>query len=59
MITLENAFARDGETGTWIGRAWVPAALAKNGLAGPRVVTLSGGNVQRAVLARHSRSELS
>jgi fumarylacetoacetate (FAA) hydrolase family protein len=35
----------DGRTGTWIGRAWVPAALAKNGVAGPRVVTLRDGLV--------------
>lgn len=35
----------NGFTGTWIGRAWVPAALASNGIAGPRVVTLANGQV--------------
>ncbi len=35
----------DGHTGTWVGRAWVPAKLAPNGIAGPRIVTLKGGSV--------------
>lgn len=35
----------DGHTGTWVGRAWVPAKLAPNGICGPRIVTLKGGQV--------------
>jgi fumarylacetoacetate (FAA) hydrolase family protein len=31
--------------GTWAGRVWVPAALAGDGVAGPRVVTLRAGEV--------------
>lgn len=34
-----------GRRGTWVGRAWVPAARAANGLAGPRVVVLRDGRL--------------
>ena len=34
-----------GKSGLWFGRAWVPAALARDGVAGPRVVTLRDGLV--------------
>ena len=32
-----------GRNGTWVGRVWVPASHAPNGLAGPRVVTIAEG----------------
>jgi fumarylacetoacetate (FAA) hydrolase family protein len=38
----------DGRSGTWVGRAWVPAARATNGVAGPRVVFLRAGSVVEA-----------
>ncbi|WP_286272840.1 fumarylacetoacetate hydrolase family protein [Thalassotalea hakodatensis] len=31
--------------GTWVGRVWLPAQLAKNSVAGPRVVSVSKGQV--------------
>ncbi|MDQ8185515.1 fumarylacetoacetate hydrolase family protein [Pelagicoccus sp. SDUM812002] len=31
--------------GTWVGRIWLPAAFASNGIAGPRVVTALAGKV--------------
>ncbi len=31
--------------GTWAGRVWVPSNLARNGIAGPRVVTLCDSRV--------------
>ncbi|MEZ5275762.1 MAG: fumarylacetoacetate hydrolase family protein [Opitutaceae bacterium] len=34
-----------GRTGTWVGRVWVPAAMAADGLAGPRVVVLREGRI--------------
>jgi fumarylacetoacetate (FAA) hydrolase family protein len=43
--TLPEIVPGGGKIGTWIGRVWVPAALAKNGVAGPRVVTLANGQV--------------
>ena len=39
-FTADEIVPGSGKTGTWVGRAWVPAALTKNGVAGPRVVTL-------------------
>ena len=36
----------NGRTGTWVGRVWVPSERASNGIAGPRVVALRGGEVR-------------
>jgi fumarylacetoacetate (FAA) hydrolase family protein len=35
----------DGRVGSFVGRVWVPAALARNGIAGPRVVCVREGRV--------------
>ncbi|MBU6411509.1 MAG: fumarylacetoacetate hydrolase, partial [Verrucomicrobia bacterium] len=40
-----NVVPEDGHVGTWVGRVWVPASLASNQIAGPRVVTLRAGQV--------------
>lgn len=37
--------------GTWVGRLWVPAAQAANGIAGPRVIKAENGHV--IDLSRH------
>jgi len=34
-----------GRIGTWVGRVWVPAPFAANGIAGPHVVTLRDGRI--------------
>lgn len=34
-----------GKSGLWVGRVWVPARLASNGVAGPRVVALRDGRI--------------
>ena len=47
-----------GRTGTWIGRAWVPASLAKNSVAGPRIVTLRDGLVIDASARFHTISDV-
>ncbi|MEM0964760.1 MAG: fumarylacetoacetate hydrolase family protein [Verrucomicrobiota bacterium] len=41
----ENVLPANGSQGTWVGRVWVPASKADNGLAGPRVVCVSNGTV--------------
>jgi len=35
----------DGRQGHWVGRAWIPAHLAENGIAGPRVIGVFSGRV--------------
>ncbi|WP_404308392.1 fumarylacetoacetate hydrolase family protein [Neorhodopirellula lusitana] len=39
----------DGREGVWVGRVWVPAKLAANSVAGPRVVVLRDGMVCETV----------
>ena len=34
-----------GDVGTWVGRAWLPADVAPDGIAGPRVVSVRGGEL--------------
>jgi len=43
--SLSGIVPDEGLRGTWLGRAWVPAGHAANGVAGPRVVGLHQGQV--------------
>ncbi len=42
-ILLQDIVPGDGSRGTWIGRIWVPQALAFKGVAGPHVVCCHHG----------------
>jgi len=57
-FSVDEIVPEGGRVGTWIGRAWVPAALAKNGVAGPRIVTLRDGLVIDASASFHTISDV-
>jgi len=44
--------------GTWIARVWVPAELAVNGVAGPRVVRVADGQLYDLSAVALSTSQL-
>ncbi|WOH38161.1 fumarylacetoacetate hydrolase family protein [Thalassotalea fonticola] len=44
-FNLNNTLPDQCNQGTWIGRAWIPAQLATNNIAGPRVISVSKGKV--------------
>lgn len=42
---LQDIVPDQANVGTWVGRVWVPEAIAENGLAGPRVVQARDGRI--------------
>ncbi len=43
--SIANSFPEQCNEGTWVGRVWLPAKLASNGIAGPRIISVSKGQV--------------
>ncbi|MGS2722637.1 fumarylacetoacetate hydrolase family protein [Porticoccus sp. GXU_MW_L64] len=39
-IELTNSLPKNGNEGTWVGRAWLPASHSPTGFAGPHVITV-------------------
>jgi fumarylacetoacetate (FAA) hydrolase family protein len=44
-FSIKNSLPDQCNQGTWVGRAWIPAPLASNNIAGPRVISVSKGRV--------------
>jgi fumarylacetoacetate (FAA) hydrolase family protein len=45
QFELNNTLPDQCNQGNWVGRVWVPAAYAANNIAGPRVISVSKGQV--------------
>ena len=45
QFELSNTLPDQCNQGSWVGRVWVPAKYAANNIAGPRVVSISKGQI--------------
>ena len=44
-ISLQDSLPNNGQEGTWLGRAWLPAGFSPSGIAGPHVITIRGEDI--------------